>query len=388
LADNKPAEWALASRMGPREAVLFQTAPSGPAQRLRWAAACRFTGMAGTPEGDRELLSAAVEQARRARATGIPDQTIELMRGVLDRVRQRGRRQLRIWICGLCALLALTVAYGYWRLERVRVEKAAIDGRVNDLENRLTAASPSGAERERLIADLSGYEDRAEALSRNALYRVGARDRESDLIRAIRALMAEFGAESYSVPPDFAERVRHYIVQYQGPDRPHMARALDELGATVQIVRGILAEEKLPPDLAYMPLVESALAADRASAAGAAGIWQLTAPTARACGLRVDDAVDQRLQLRPATRAACRYLRSLILDFGAGSSVMLALAAYDSGPSRVKQAIAKTVQDPIRQRNFWYLYRARALPLETREYVPKVFAAVLIGRDPRRFGFQ
>jgi hypothetical protein len=43
--------------------------------------------------------------------------------------------------------------------------------------------------------------------------------------------------------------------------------------------------------------------------------------------------------------------------------------------------------DPIKQRDFWYLYRARALPAETREYVPKVFAAIIIGRNPVRFGF-
>jgi membrane-bound lytic murein transglycosylase D len=96
--------------------------------------------------------------------------------------------------------------------------------------------------------------------------------------------------------------------------------------------------------------------------------------------------VDERLDLRKATRAGCRYLRNLILDFGAGSSVMLALAAYNLGPTRVKQAITK-VEDPIKQRNFWYLYRARALPAETREYVPKVFAAIIIGRNPDRFGF-
>jgi len=66
---------------------------------------------------------------------------------------------------------------------------------------------------------------------------------------------------------------------------------------------------------------------------------------------------------------------------------MLALAAYNGGTGKVKQAVARTVQNPIQQRNFWYLYRTHALPVETSEYVPKVFAAILIGRDPRHFGF-
>jgi membrane-bound lytic murein transglycosylase D len=48
----------------------------------------------------------------------------------------------------------------------------------------------------------------------------------------------------------------------------------------------------------------------------------------------------------------------------------------------------RTVTNPIKQRDFWYLYRTRALPPETREYVPKVIAAMLIGRSPPDFGFR
>jgi membrane-bound lytic murein transglycosylase D len=181
--------------------------------------------------------------------------------------------------------------------------------------------------------------------------------------------------------------VNHYIEQDQGPERPVIARALNESREHLQRIRRILEEEQLPPDLAYIPVVESAVSAGPASAAGAAGPWQFTAPTARAFGLRVDSEVDERKDLVKSTRASCKYLRELILDFGAGTSVLLALAAYNSGPAKVKQAVTRTVRDPIKQRNFWYLYRKRALPLETREYVPKVFAVMLIGRHPKQFGF-
>ena len=96
--------------------------------------------------------------------------------------------------------------------------------------------------------------------------------------------------------------------------------------------------------------------------------------------------MDERLDPRKSTQAAGRYIRDLILDFGSGSSVMLALAAYNLGPGKVKRAV-RTVSDPIKQRNFWYLYRARALPKETRQYIPKTIAAIIIGRNPERFGF-
>jgi pSer/pThr/pTyr-binding forkhead associated (FHA) protein len=340
------------------------------------------------PAGEHDaLLSEAVTQARRARAEGAGDQTMNLMRSVLRHALRRSRKRLRVWIYLLAAALALVSAYGYLRTSRLKTEKASVDSRIQDIETRLANAEPDPQQMEGLLSQLDAYQDRAESLRRNVLYRLSVHDSEASLTRQIRALMAEFGAEVYSIPPDFVERVNHYIQQYQDSDRPLMERALNQLNGKVEIMRSVLEQEKLPPDLAYIPLVESTLAANQASAAGASGPWQLTAGTARACGLRVDGQVDQRNELRPSTRAACRYLRELILDFGAGSSVMLALAAYNLGPARVKQAITKNVRDPIKQRNFWYLYRARALPLETREYVPKVFAAILIGRDPKRFGF-
>ena len=207
------------------------------------------------------------------------------------------------------------------------------------------------------------------------------------LTQEIRTLMAEFGAEVYSVPPEFADRVGYYIEQDQGPNRPLVAHVLHGAAAQLRVMRQVLEEEQLPPDLAYIPLIESALATDRSSPAGALGPWQLTSVTARAFGLRVNGQVDERTDLTKSTRASCRFLRQLILDFGSGSSVMLALAAYNLGPSKVKQAVMTTVRDPIKQRSFWYLYRVGALPKETREYVPKVVAAMIIGRNPQHFGF-
>jgi membrane-bound lytic murein transglycosylase D len=103
--------------------------------------------------------------------------------------------------------------------------------------------------------------------------------------------------------------------------------------------------------------------------------------------LKVNNKVDERLDAQKSTEAACKYIRDLILDFGSGSSVMLALAAYTLGPAKVKAAVRK-VSDPNKQRNFWYLYRVRAVPPETREYVPKVLAAMIIARNPGSFGFQ
>jgi membrane-bound lytic murein transglycosylase D len=339
----------------------------------------------GTVGGHETLLTEAVQLARRARAEGIGDQTMTLMRTVLKQALRHNSGRFRRVIVVLVAALVGVSAIGFWRFSVLRHEKSAIDEHIRHVEQML-AKDETPQEAERLIAELTNYQDEARVLERSVLYRYAVRQKETFVNQEIRTIMTEFGAETYSVPPEFEQGVNEHIDQYRGADRPLMERALNDASSKLTVVRQMLEAEKLPPDLAYIPLVESALLRNQASAAGAAGPWQLTTGTARALGLRVEGGVDERLDLRKATRAGCRYLRNLILDFGAGSSVMLALAAYNLGPTRVKQAITK-VEDPIKQRNFWYLYRARALPAETREYVPKVFAAIIIGRNPGRFGF-
>jgi pSer/pThr/pTyr-binding forkhead associated (FHA) protein len=335
--------------------------------------------------GHETLLSEAVQLARRARAAGMGDQTLTLMRNVLSQALRRNSGRFRLAIAVLVAVLVGLSAFGVWRFSVLQREKRAIDEHIRQVESRL-AKDETPQEAERLISELSTYQDEARSLERSVLYRYAVRQKESFINQEIRTIMTELGAETYSVPPEFEQRVNQHIEHYQGPDRPLMEHALNEFSGKLTVIRAMLEADKLPPDLAYIPLVESALVQNQVSGAGAVGPWQLTSATARALGLRVDGGVDERLDLHKATRAGCRYLRNLILDFGVGSSVMLALAAYNLGPTRVKQATTK-VEDPIKQRDFWYLYRARALPAETREYVPKVFAAIIIGRNPDRFGF-
>ena len=334
-----------------------------------------------------ELLVEAVTRARRARVEGWGDQTMTLVREVLHLALSRSRRRSKVAIGILAGLLVVISGLGYWRLSRLTKEKAGYDVRIRDIEEQLAKEQHSREQFDKLIAQLDVYSGEAQSLERNLLYRIRRGEKEDFVTQEIRTLMQEFGAEVYSIPPEFIERVNFHLQQYQGPNRELVERALNEAKGRIARMKKILEEESLPPDFAWVPLVESAFASGQTSASGAAGPWQLTAPTARQFGLRVDGAVDERENLVKSTHAACAVLRTLLLDFGSGSSVMLALAAYNLGPSKVKAAINKAVQDPIKQRNFWYLYRARALPAETREFVPKVFAAIIIGRNPEKFGF-
>jgi len=332
------------------------------------------------------LLSAAVDKVRSARQAGLEGQTAVIMREMLGAVHRAHHKWKIALGCSLILLLAVS-GYAYWRIQQLQQEKSDIDQEIEQIEARLAEGGLSAPEAEELIARLNRYQARAEALQESLFYRWGVGVGEEAYIRReIRTLMQEFGAQAYQIPPEFVEQVRRFIERFQNNDRQKMERALGRARDKLERIQAILAEENLPPALAYIVLVESAFSPENTSSAGAAGLWQFTASTARAHGLKVNETVDERRDLEKSTKAAARYLRRLIAEFGAGSSVMLALAAYNLGPTRIRRTIRK-VEDPIKQRNFWHLYRTRALPVETREYVPKIVAAIIIGRNPEHFGF-
>src|ERR1700735_3651907 len=122
-----------------------------------------------------------------------------------------------------------------------------------------------------LLSQLSDYSKEGESLQRSMLYRLSAHDEGDFVTRELRSVMAEFGAEVYSIPSDFIDRVNHYIEQDLGTDRPILAHALGQSGAQLQTIRRILQKEQLPADLAYIPVVESGLETVPAGAGGAGG---------------------------------------------------------------------------------------------------------------------
>lgn len=133
------------------------------------------------------------------------------------------------------------------------------------------------------------------------------------------------------------------------------------------VVEPILRSHGVPVDLVAVILVESGGRTDALSPKGARGLWQLMPETARRYGLRVDDVQDDRVDLFRATDAAARYLHDLYVQFG---DWKLALAAYNTGEANVASAILRAhTQDFNELSNRWML------PLETRNYVPRVLAA-------------
>src|SRR5258708_3900876 len=80
------------------------------------------------------------------------------------------------------------------------------------------------------------------------------------------------------------------------------------------IIEPILKAHGIPDDFKYIPLVESGLDGGFSSK-GAKGLWQFMPGTARTYGLKVHGGVDERMNVRKSTIAACKYIRELYVEF-------------------------------------------------------------------------
>ncbi len=173
--------------------------------------------------------------------------------------------------------------------------------------------------------------------------------------------------------------VQAFIERFTGSRREVVELWLNRSGRYLSMIRDVFRNQGLPEDLAFVAMIESGYNPLAVSRAGAKGMWQFMAGTARRYGLRVDQWVDERLDPEKSTTAAAKYLRDLYHQFG---SWALAKAAYNAGEVKVIRAIKAA-----NSTDFWALARTRFLRQETREFVPAIHAATVIGRDPQRFGF-
>jgi membrane-bound lytic murein transglycosylase D len=175
-------------------------------------------------------------------------------------------------------------------------------------------------------------------------------------------------------------RVQDFVDRYQTSMRTFMERALARGSKYLPRMTRILAEEGVPAELAYLPIVESGFSIHAVSHAGAVGPWQFVRGTGKRYGLRIDGYVDERRDPELATRAAARYLRDLYELFG---DWHLALAGYNSGEGNIQR-----IQDWKGCEDFWEMSDRGYLPNETSEFVPRFLAAVEVATSAKFYGFD
>jgi membrane-bound lytic murein transglycosylase D len=174
--------------------------------------------------------------------------------------------------------------------------------------------------------------------------------------------------------------VRRFLDQFQtGYRRAIVERWLGRMGRYLPMLLDVFKQKGLPEELVFTAMIESGFDPLAVSRAGAKGLWQFMAPTARRYGLRVDNWLDERLDPEKSTVAAARHFVDLYAVFGSWN---LAQAAYNAGERTVLEAIRA-----MGTSDFWALARGRWLKDETKNFIPAIQAATLIAREPERYGF-
>jgi membrane-bound lytic murein transglycosylase D len=202
-------------------------------------------------------------------------------------------------------------------------------------------------------------------------------DLEAKLGRdSLHVYRTEGGKASYDLPVVMNDRVRRSIVYFQTVANDAFRRYLGRSRKYFPLFSRILKENGLPEDLVYLSLVESGYNPHAYSWARAMGLWQFIASTGKLYGLQRNWWVDERKDPVKSTKAAAVFLKELYDTFG---SWELAMAAYNGGPGRVQRSIKQQHTS-----DFWKLRLRR----QTMDYVPLIYAAIIIGKEPEKYGFS
>ena len=195
---------------------------------------------------------------------------------------------------------------------------------------------------------------------------------------ALALIEKEFGKQIFPTDSDFVNAVNEWCTRLKADK--DFALVKSKRRGLQPLLEQILAEERLPLQFSVLVWVESQYEPEAQNPLSrATGLWQLMPDTARAYGLTVNKGLDERKEPVKCTRAAARYLNDLMAIFG-DEDFLLILAAYNTGEANL-MAILKQLKDPLQERNFWYLSSHNLIPDETKAYVLKAVAVLVLEKQ-------
>lgn len=140
-------------------------------------------------------------------------------------------------------------------------------------------------------------------------------------------------------------------------------------------IEAILAQEKLPDDMKYLCVIESALH-QATSPAGAKGFWQIMPEAGAEFNLEINDDVDERFHIEKSTKAACAYLKNAHRNF---DTWILAAASYNCGIGGLRSSLTEQ-----KANNFFDLH----LNGETSRYIFRIMALKIMMENPKSYGYD
>ncbi len=204
------------------------------------------------------------------------------------------------------------------------------------------------------------------------------KDVSDSTVHVMDSITHQIDPRDYDLPltSPMNERTLQAVAVFMGPGKGYFSKWLARKSRYEALIIPRLEARGMPKDLIYLAMVESGFNPKAWSKAAAAGMWQFISGTGRRYGLKDDWWYDPRRDPVLATEAALDYLQDLYAEFGDWHQAM---AAYNCGEGRVRR---------FRNANPAMSYWDMPLPQETRFYVPKILAAMIIGHNPERYGFK
>ncbi|MCB0348171.1 MAG: lytic transglycosylase domain-containing protein [Bdellovibrionales bacterium] len=184
----------------------------------------------------------------------------------------------------------------------------------------------------------------------------------------------------FDLPITYNDKVKYWIQFYQNNGKKWFYRWLERGQVHMPELKQALANAGLPQDLAYLAMMESGLSSYATSHANAVGPWQFIKPTGERFKLQINWWLDERRNFAKSTQAAISYFKYLHKEFG---SWYLVAAAYNTGEGRIRRMIKK-----YKTKDFWKLSQSQILMKETKDYIPKLIATMLIAKTPHLYGFR
>ena len=234
------------------------------------------------------------------------------------------------------------------------------------------SAGSSPRDRQRLVDD---RRDRFIDSLRRIIAALPSEDTRAALSADDKKILAMWGANvSPILLKEATERIRFQLGQ---ADR--FREGLMRSSTWQTHIAETFANQGLPAELAVLPHVESSFNAAAYSKVGAAGLWQFMRSTGRRY-MRVDDAVDERLDPYRSTEAAAQLLA---YNYRVLGSWPLALTAYNHGAAGMRRAKETVGTEDFVKIN--RTYNSRTFGFASRNFFPSFLAALTIDENPEKY---
>ena len=168
-------------------------------------------------------------------------------------------------------------------------------------------------------------------------------------------------------------------VRAQRGVRERTADGLKRAGRYLAQMQQVFIDRGLPPELSFLPVVESSYDMSARSSVGAVGMWQFMPATGKSY-MRVDRLIDERRDPMESTRGASAYLDQA---YGYLGSWPLAITSYNYGQAGMARAVAE-----IGSSNLVDLIERYNHPnwgFSAKQFYAEFLAAVEIGKNLQQY---